>query len=139
MPASMASRGDGSDAHAVDGDRALVGPVGAVERLHQRRLAGAVLADDGVDGAGAHREVDAVVGDHAGEALDDAAQLDGVGAAAAVPPDLRRHRSLAMFYSIAGTRRAPRPDASARPARPGGHSHDVVDSRSDWIRASWAP
>ena len=34
-----------------DDDRALVGPVGAVERLHQRRLAGPVLADDGVDRA----------------------------------------------------------------------------------------
>ena len=45
----------------------------AVEDLHQRRLAGAVLADDGVDRAGRDREVDAVVGDHAGEALDDAA------------------------------------------------------------------
>ena len=61
---------------AVDDDRALVGPVRAVEGLHQRRLAGAVLADDGVDRAGADREVDAVVGDDAGEALDDVAQLD---------------------------------------------------------------
>ena len=62
---------------AVDDDRALVGPVGAVERLHQRRLARAVLADDGVDRAGANREVDAVVGHDAREALDDVPQLDG--------------------------------------------------------------
>ena len=61
----------------VHDDRALVGTVGAVQRLHQRRLAGPVLADDGVDRARPHREVDAVVGDHAGEALDDVAQLDG--------------------------------------------------------------
>ena len=63
---------------AVDEDRALVGLMGAVQRLHQRRLAGAVLADDGVDRAAADLEVDAVVGDDAGEALDDVAQLDGV-------------------------------------------------------------
>ena len=61
---------------AVDVDRALIGAVGAIEGLHQRRLAGAVLADDGVDLPGCAREVDAVVGDHAREALDDVAQLD---------------------------------------------------------------
>ena len=38
---------------AVDSDRALVGALDAVEDLHQRGLAGAVLADDGVDGAAA--------------------------------------------------------------------------------------
>ena len=62
--------------HAADVDLALVGLVGAVERLHQRRLAGAVLADDGVDRAVAHLEVHPVVGDDPGEALDDVAQLD---------------------------------------------------------------
>ena len=52
MPAAMASVGERKcTLDAVDGDRALVGSVGAVERLHQRRLAGAVLADDGVDRA----------------------------------------------------------------------------------------
>ena len=61
---------------AVDEDAALVGALRAVEDLHQRRLPGPVLADDGVDGAGHHPEVDAVVGDDAREALDDVAQLD---------------------------------------------------------------
>ena len=52
MPASIASAGDSEAALlAVDDDRALVGTVRAVERLHQRALAGAVLADDGVDRA----------------------------------------------------------------------------------------
>ena len=75
--------GDGvagaAEAHlpAVDADRALVGPLHPVEDLHQRRLAGAVLADEGVDGAGAHAQVDVAVGDHAREALGDAGQLDG--------------------------------------------------------------
>ena len=40
------------DRPAVDLDRALVGLLHAVEDLHQRGLAGAVLADEGVDGAG---------------------------------------------------------------------------------------
>ncbi len=77
MPAAIASRGEREARPlAVDGDRALVGPMRAVERLHQRRLAGTVLADDRVDGAGAHRQVDPVVGDDTGEALDDVVQLD---------------------------------------------------------------
>ena len=67
MPAAMASLGDWKCAQlAVDVDGAGVGLVHAVQRLHQRRLAGAVLADDRVDGAGADVEVDVVVGDHAG-------------------------------------------------------------------------
>ena len=40
------------------------------------RLAGAVLAEQGVDLAGPDLEVDAVVGHHAGEALGDAAHLE---------------------------------------------------------------
>ena len=53
------------------------GALHAVEDLHQRRLAGAVLAADGVDLAFLDGEVDAVVGDDAREALGDADQLDG--------------------------------------------------------------
>ena len=60
----------------VDDDRPLVGAVGPVERLHQRRLSRAVLADDGVDRAGANRHVDPVVGHDTREALDDVPQLD---------------------------------------------------------------
>ena len=56
---------------AVDLDRALVGLLHAVQDLHQRRLAGAVLADQGVDRARADRDVDVVVGDDAREALAD--------------------------------------------------------------------
>ena len=50
MPSARASRRRG-DLHrlAVPADLAVVGPDGAVDDLHQRRLAGAVLAEDGVD------------------------------------------------------------------------------------------
>src|SRR4029077_6808867 len=48
----------------------------AVNDVHQRRFAGAVLADQGVDLARAHGQVDVVVGDHAGPRLRDAAQVE---------------------------------------------------------------
>jgi hypothetical protein len=46
-----------------------------VEDVHERRLAGAVLAEQRVHLAGGHVEVDVVVGQHAGEALGDPAKL----------------------------------------------------------------
>ena len=50
---------------------AAVGGVEAVGHAHGRRLSGAVLADDGVNGAGLDRDVDVVVGENAAEALGD--------------------------------------------------------------------
>jgi len=64
------------DLLAVDLHDALVGRLHAVEDLHERRLAGAVLAADRVDLARFDGEVDVVVGDHAGEAFRDADQFD---------------------------------------------------------------
>ena len=58
---------------AVDEDLALVRPVEAGEHVHQRRLAGAVLAEQAEHLAGADGEVDGVVGDQITEALGDAA------------------------------------------------------------------
>jgi hypothetical protein len=55
---------------------ASVVPVEAVEDVHQRRLAGAVLAEESVHLAASQVEVDAVVRDHPGEALRDALQLE---------------------------------------------------------------
>ena len=83
------------DRLTVDPDLAGVGVVEAVEDRHQRRFAGAVLADDAVDGAAAHREMDVAVGLHRPEALRDADQLDGEGggrlAAARAIARRRRH------------------------------------------------
>ena len=64
------------DRLAVDQDLALVGLVQAVQDRHQRRLAGAVLAEQRVDLAGDHVEVDSVVGDDRAELLRDAPQLE---------------------------------------------------------------
>src|SRR5258708_38544572 len=47
----------------------------AVDDVHQGRLAGAVLADQGVDLARAHGQVDVVVGDHARPRFRDPAQV----------------------------------------------------------------
>ena len=60
----------------VDPDGPAIGPVVAVEDVHQRRLAGAVLADDAVDRAGGDLQIDGLVGVDRAEALVDAAELD---------------------------------------------------------------
>ena len=76
-PASIAALGD-AEAHRlpVDRDLALVRVVEPVEDVHQRRLAGAVLAEQRVHLALAEVEADVVVGDDAGEALRDVAHLE---------------------------------------------------------------
>ena len=63
--------------HGAAGERepALVGKVDAREDLHEGRLAGAVLADEGVHLAGSQREVDARQCTHAAETLRDTAEL----------------------------------------------------------------
>ena len=76
MPRAMASVGPG-DAHlvAVQQDLALVRACEPVEDVHERGLAGPVLAEQGVDLARAHVQVDVVVGDHTRVALGDAPHL----------------------------------------------------------------
>jgi hypothetical protein len=64
------------DLSTVDPDLALVGPVQAGGDVHQRALARAVLAEEGMHLADAQVEVDAVVGDDPRKALDDAAELE---------------------------------------------------------------
>ena len=61
---------------AVDPDDAAIGLIVAVEDVHQRRLAGAVLPDDAVDGAARNPQVDVPIGMDRAEALVDADQLD---------------------------------------------------------------
>ena len=67
------------DRLAVEQDLALVGRGQPVEDVHQGRLAGAVLAEERVDLARPHVEVDRVVGDDARVALGDAAHLERGG------------------------------------------------------------
>ena len=61
---------------AVEQDLPVVRPVEAVEDVHERRLAGAVLAEERVHLAPAQVEIDPVVRENTGEALRDAAQLE---------------------------------------------------------------
>ena len=67
------------DLFAVQQDLALVGPVEAVEDVHQRGLAGAVLAEQGVHLAAPQVEIDAVVRDDPGKPLRDPAKLQDGG------------------------------------------------------------
>ncbi len=64
------------DRLAAPADLALVGLVRAGQHLDQRRLAGAVLAEQAVHLAGADVEVDAAERPHARELLHDAAHLE---------------------------------------------------------------
>ena len=64
---------------AVHPDLAGVGQVDAAQHIDQRGLAGAVLAQQRMDGARPHGEVRAVAGDCSWELLADAAQVDDYG------------------------------------------------------------
>ena len=77
-PASRARIGD-ADGRAVEDDLALVGREDAVDHLDQRRLSGAVLAEQRVDLAGLDAQVDVVVRAHAGKGLADADELEPRG------------------------------------------------------------
>ena len=60
MPSLCAiGRGGDRDGLAVEADLAAVGAQDAIDDVHQRRLAGAVLAGEGVDLALAQLELDA--------------------------------------------------------------------------------
>ena len=75
-PRRWASLGRRSvDRLAVDADRPGVGAQHAGEDLDERRLAGAVGAEQGVDLAGRDREVDGAQGDDRAERLGDGGGL----------------------------------------------------------------
>ncbi len=74
QPAS-GSRGSEAYGATVDGHRSRVGGVVAVDYLHQGALAGPVLAQHGMHLTALYHHVDAIVGDHTGEGLGDAAQF----------------------------------------------------------------
>ena len=75
---------------AAEQDLARVGLVEPEHRVHQRALAGAVLAEQAEHLALVEREVDVFVGDDAGERLGDAPYLeDRAGLVAHAPPRRR--------------------------------------------------
>ena len=68
-------------------DLAAVGMIEAVEDRHQRRLAGAILADNAVDGPALDLQIDVAVGANGTETLVDPYELNrGLGHAPAPPP-----------------------------------------------------
>ena len=64
------------DRHAVDLDLTTIWPVEASQDAHQRRLAGAVLSDQGVDFTPGRLEIDTIIRHHRSEALADVAHRD---------------------------------------------------------------
>ncbi len=74
------------DALAFDVDFPFVGIVDTVEDVHQGGLAGTVLAQQGVDFPGAHRQVHVVVGQDAGETLDNATHFHRRNDASGIKP-----------------------------------------------------
>ncbi len=66
------------DGDPVHHDVAAVLTIGATQDLHERGLAGAVLAEQHVHLAGPQRQIHAVERDDAGKALADCAHLEGV-------------------------------------------------------------
>ena len=105
---------------AVEPYLALVRLHQPVEDVHQRRLAGAVLAEQGADLAGLDGQVDVVIGHEAAEPLGDAAQFQ----LHRQPPPAgtrapRARRTLAASACMPGARPAASPRA---PAVPGGAS-----------------
>ena len=80
IPASIAWRGSVKCARlAVDEDLARVRLVEAGQDVHQGGLAGAVLAEQAEHLAAVDRDRDAVVGEHAREALGDVLELEAHG------------------------------------------------------------
>jgi hypothetical protein len=65
-----------SDRHAVDLDLAAIRPVEPGQDAHQRRFAGPVLSDQGMDFAPGRLEIDVIVGHHRAKALADVAHGD---------------------------------------------------------------
>ncbi len=79
MPCAMASCGDRKDTRwPLDEDLTGLRPIQPRQDVHQGALPGAVLAEQRVHLALPAGEIHAVVGQHAGKALDDPAHLDGV-------------------------------------------------------------
>src|SRR5690242_15631521 len=60
----------------VNEDLAAVGTIEAVRNAHGRRFAGAVFADDRVDGSGGDGDVEVIVRQDVAEALADVTQLE---------------------------------------------------------------
>ena len=76
IPWSIACLGERSSTPPRGSNLAGLGADEAAEDVHERRLAGAVLAEKGVHLAGPELEVDAVVRTNSWELLHDAAELD---------------------------------------------------------------
>ena len=74
------SRRINRDCLAVEQDLSLIGMIQTIENLHQRALASAVFAQQGVHLARFHIEIDMVIGKHPRKTFGNAAHLEAVNA-----------------------------------------------------------
>ena len=86
---------------AVEAQFALVGPMDAGDDLDQRRLAGAVFAEQRMDRAAAQRQRDVLQREHARESLVNAASLQAVRCRHAGLPTLWNLTSRSRFTPTA--------------------------------------
>ena len=85
-----------ADRRAVEPQLALVRTIDAGDDLDQRRFAGAVLAEQRVDRAAAHRQRYVLQRQHAGEGFLDPASLEA---------ERRTHAALATFWNLTSRNR----------------------------------
>ena len=129
-----------SELHVLvaDLDLALVGVVQAVEDVHQRRLAGTVLAEQGVHLALAEIEADVVVRDDAGEALRDVASSRARWGACHVierrfyGSERRFAQSAAALPAKPAHGRGPKTREGRPPGLPSRRSYPSCGSTSPW-------
>ena len=125
----------GADVHrlAFDRDGARVGLVDAEQDVHQRGLAGAVLAEQPEDLAGRQHEIDVGIGADIAKALRDAAHFDeGGGRSSNVAPSRVRDQS-APSTAFAALATSPRTTGEERLATWRGSSPREAGER--WPRS----
>ena len=97
-----------ADGRAVEPQLALVRPIDAGDDLDQRRFAGAVLAEQRVDRAAAHRQRHVLQRQHAGEGLLNPARLQA---------ERRTHAALATLWNLTSrSRLTPTAQRISRPS-----------------------
>ena len=131
------------DRGALPFDRSGVGLDDAVDDLHQRRLAGTVLAQHRVDLAGKHVERDAVVGHHRRVDLGDAVEREArpAGSAHGIASRIARISAATDTAITPGSLlfRPPRPIGQVTRGRSSGATPRASSRRSNWLRLAREP
>ena len=143
--AAIAWRGN-RDALAVHQDVAGIGRVVAVQDFGERAFAGAVLAEERNDLAGAHTELGDIVGEQRAEPLDDAARFEegrpaidgGHGRVGSALRCIRRTSRQSASLLCARPSRPADTITTAIPVRPGAKRDDkALTVHMERVSAAW--